>query len=155
MGMKGYKAYKKGLICEPNGNKKQYAENTVFEEDTAEICLKGMHFCKDPLAVLDYYPLVDENGNMSEFTEVEAMDECKTDDNQKFCTKKIENKVAEMFGEIIDLIKEYEPQTEYISLSFLNGNIMGFNDYFIKNDTGIPVEKKDYGKINFFREKGK
>ena len=89
MGMKGYKAYKKGLICEPNGNKKQYAENTVFEEDTTEICSKGMHFCKDPLAVLDYYPLVDENGNMSEFTEVEALDKCKTDDNQKFCTKKL------------------------------------------------------------------
>lgn len=69
--------------------------------------------------------------------------------------EEIENKVAEMFGEIIDLIKEYEPQTEYISLSFLNGDIMGFNDYFIKNDTGIPVERKDYGKINFFREKGK
>ena len=89
MSVKGYKAYKKGLICEPNGNRKQYAENTVFEEDTAKICSKGMHFCKDPLAVLNYYPLVDENGNMSEFTEVEAMDECKTDDNQKFCTKKL------------------------------------------------------------------
>ena len=90
MGMKGYKAYKKGLICEPSsGNRKQYAENTVFEEDTAEICSKGMHFCNDPLAVLNYYPLVDENGNMSEFTEVEALDECKTNDNQKFCTKKL------------------------------------------------------------------
>ncbi len=69
--------------------------------------------------------------------------------------EEIENKVAEMFGEIIDLIKEYEPKTEYVSLSFSSGNIMGFNDYFIKNDTGIPVEKKDYGKINFFRGKGK
>lgn len=70
--------------------------------------------------------------------------------------EEIENKVAEMFGEIIDLIREYEPKTEYFSISFVNGNILGFNDYFIiENDTGIPVEKKDYGKINFYREKGK
>ena len=55
---KGYKAFEKGLICRG----KQYAENTVFEESEAKICESGMHFCKNPLAVLDYYPLVDENG---------------------------------------------------------------------------------------------
>ena len=43
--MKGYKAFDKGLICRG----KQYAENTVFEEDKAEICKSGMHFCKNPL----------------------------------------------------------------------------------------------------------
>lgn len=88
--MKGYKAFRKGMICAPDEqHKKQYAENTVFEEDSAEVCKKGMHFCQDPLAVLDYYPLVDENGEMSEFAEVEALDECKTDDGQKYCTKKL------------------------------------------------------------------
>ena len=50
--MKGYKAFGKGLICRG----KQYAENTIFEEDKAEVCNCGMHFCKNPLAVLDYYP---------------------------------------------------------------------------------------------------
>ena len=83
--MKGYKAFEKGMICRG----KQYAENTVFEEETAEVCRSGMHFCKNPLDVLDYYPLVDEYGNVSEFAEVEALDECKTDDNKKFCTKKL------------------------------------------------------------------
>ena len=83
--MKGYKAFEKGLIC----HGKQYAENTVFEEDDAVICEKGMHFCKEPLAVLDYYPLVDDNGNLTEFAEVEALDEPKTDDNQKFVSKKL------------------------------------------------------------------
>ena len=71
--MKGHKAFEKGLICRG----KQYAENTVFEEDDAVICEKGMHFCKDPLAVLDYYPLVDDNGNLTEFAEVEALDKKK------------------------------------------------------------------------------
>ena len=35
--MKGYKAFEKGMICKG----KQYAENTVFEEDTAKICESG------------------------------------------------------------------------------------------------------------------
>ena len=83
--MKGYKAFKKGMICRG----KQYAENTVFEEESAKICESGMHFCKNPLDVLGYYPLVDENGNMTEFAEVEALDDAKTDDDQKYCTKKL------------------------------------------------------------------
>ena len=83
--MKGYKAFEKGMICKG----KQYAENTVFEEDTAEICKSGMHFCVNPLDVLNYYPLVDNNGNLSEFAEVESLDEPITDDGERYCTKKL------------------------------------------------------------------
>ena len=83
--MKGYKAFEKGLICKG----KQYAENTVFEEEKAEICKCGMHFCKNPLDVLDYYPLVDNNGDLTEFAEVEALDEAFTNDKKKYCTKKL------------------------------------------------------------------
>lgn len=83
--MKGYKAFEKGLICRG----KQYAENTVFEEEKAKICKCGMHFCKNPLDVLDYYPLIDNNGDLTEFTEVEALDEAFTDDEKKYCTKKL------------------------------------------------------------------
>ena len=83
--MKGYKAFKKGLICRD----KQYAENTVFEEESAEICKIGMHFCKNPLDTLDHYPLIDNKGNITEFAEVEALDDAKTSDNKNFCTKKL------------------------------------------------------------------
>lgn len=83
--MKGYKAFEKGMICKG----KQYAENMVFEEDTAEICKSGMHFCANPLDVLNYYPLIDDNGDLSEFAEVEALDEPITDDGEKYCTKKL------------------------------------------------------------------
>ena len=83
--MKGFKAFGKGMKCRG----KQYAENTVFEEDNAEICVSGMHFCKNPLDVLDYYPLVDNDGEFVEVAEVEALDDCKTDDNKKYCTKKL------------------------------------------------------------------
>ena len=83
--MKGFKAFGKGMICRG----KQYAENTVFEEPTAEICESGMHFCENPLDVLDHYPLIDKHGDIVEVAEVEALDECKTDDNKKYCTKKL------------------------------------------------------------------
>ncbi len=85
MGMKGYKGFYKGLICKD----KQYAENTVFEEPEANICVNGMHFCTNPLDILDYYPLIDDNGEMCEFAEVEALDETLTDDKKKYCTKKL------------------------------------------------------------------
>ena len=70
MSVKGYKAYEKGMICKG----KQYEENTTYEESGNEICESGvMHFCKDPFDVLNYYPLVNEDGNISEFSEVEAV----------------------------------------------------------------------------------
>ena len=95
--MKGYKAFEKGMICRG----KQYRENTVFEEDAAEICKRGMHFCKFPLDVLKYYPLVDEKGNISVFAEVEALGEAKTDDGKKYCTErlKIGNEIT--FAELV------------------------------------------------------
>ena len=95
--MKGYKAFEKGMICRG----KQYRENTVFEEDSAEICKRGMHFCKFPLDVLEYYPLVDEKGNISVFAEVEALGEAKTDDGKKYCTErlKIGNEIT--FAELV------------------------------------------------------
>ena len=83
--MKGFKAFGKGMICRG----KQYKENTVFEEGTAIICKSGMHFCENPLDVLDYYPLIDSSGNVVEVAQVEALDECHTGDNKKYCTKKL------------------------------------------------------------------
>ena len=83
--MKGYKGFEPGLICRG----KQYAENTVFEEEEAEICSYGMHFCENPFDVLDYYGFINDTGDFNEFAEVEALDEVKTDNNRKFCTKKL------------------------------------------------------------------
>ena len=83
--MKGYKAFNPGLVC----LKKQYAENTIFEEDKAAICSCGMHFCQNPFDVLDYYDLVREDGSFNDFAEVETLADTKTDDNKKFCTTKL------------------------------------------------------------------
>ena len=70
MSVKGYKAFNKGMICRG----KQYEENTTYEENGNEICEAGvMHYCENPFDTLDYYPLVNENGEISEFAEVEPL----------------------------------------------------------------------------------
>ena len=79
--MKGYKGFEKGLVCRG----KQYAENTVFEEDDAEICKSGMHFCALPHQVFAHY----SPGENHEFAAVEALDDPVTDDTAKYCSKKL------------------------------------------------------------------
>ena len=82
---KGYKAFNYGMKCRG----KQYAENTVFEEQEAKICESGMHYCVNPFDVLDYYGFVNDKAELNEFAEVEALDKVLTDDDKKFCTKKL------------------------------------------------------------------
>ena len=65
-----YKAFNPDFTCKG----KQYEENTTYEENGKEICEAGvMHYCENPFDVLDYYPLVNENGEISEFAEVEPL----------------------------------------------------------------------------------
>ena len=83
--MKCYKGFNPGLVCKD----KQYKESTVFEEPEAKIREKGMHFCENPFDVLDYYDLIRSDGTPNEFAEVEALDEPKTYDKKKFCSRKL------------------------------------------------------------------
>ena len=85
MGMKGFKGFEKDFSC----GGKQYEENTIYEEHGVGCCHKGvMHFCEDPWEVLNHYDLVDENGNFSEFAEVEALGQV-WNDGEKRATNKI------------------------------------------------------------------
>ena len=133
--MKGYKAFEKGLICRG----KQYAENTVFEEDEAEICKSGMHFCKNPLDVLYYYPLVDNDGKMSEFAEVEALDEVKTDDDKKFCTKKLKVGAKLSFAKFIEASVKFD---------FEKMEEVGETDLTTSKDSAQIGSSGGYAKIN-------
>ena len=137
--MKGYKAFNKGLICRG----KQYAENTVFEEDKAEICSYGMHFCKEPLEVLEYYPLVDDNGTMTEFAEVEALDECKTDDEKKYCTKKLKIGAKITFAQLVNASIDIESIKESkLKTTSKNNAKIGSSGYSAKIGSS-----GDYAKI--------
>ena len=84
--VKGYKAFEPGMTC----NGKQYAENTIFEETGADNCRKAgvMHYCEEPLDCLDFYPLVNDNGEITEFAEVEPLAEVFKEDNKR-ATKKL------------------------------------------------------------------
>ena len=68
--MKGYRGFEKGLICDGE----QFAENTVFKKDAAELIKngeKGMRFCAQPHEVFEYW----SPGENHEFAEIEALDE--------------------------------------------------------------------------------
>lgn len=83
--IKGYKGFEPGLICRG----KQYKVGEVFIEPESILCTRGMHFCKNPLDVLKFYPPVDNIGIPNEYAEVEALEESVTDDGIKFCTTKL------------------------------------------------------------------
>ncbi|WP_442857831.1 DUF7666 domain-containing protein [Blautia sp. AM47-4] len=75
---------------------KQCEENTTYEEYGEGCCYKGvMHFYEDPWEVLNHYDLVDGNGNLSEFAEVEALGQV-WNDGEKRATNKIH--VGEKLG---------------------------------------------------------
>ena len=85
MGMKGFKGFEKDFSC----GGKQCEENTTYEEYGEGCCYKGvMHFYEDPWEVLNHYDLVDGNGNLSEFAEVEALGQV-WNDGEKRATNKI------------------------------------------------------------------
>jgi len=78
--MKGYKAFKKGMTCRG----KQYRENKTYEEKgDINLCEKGMHFCKKPLDVLNYYPDTFNN----EYAEVEAIGKIKSEGDKTVTDK--------------------------------------------------------------------
>ena len=82
--MRYFKAFHPGMIC----NGKQYAENTVYEENGDNICEKGvMHFCETPFDCLDYYPLVGNDGRVTEFAEVTPTDVVLKRGNKRACRK--------------------------------------------------------------------
>ena len=82
--IKGYKGFNKDMTCRG----KQYEENTTYEEDGTDICSAGvMHFCKNPWDVLNYYPIVNEDGEISEFADVEAQGELFEREDKSATTK--------------------------------------------------------------------
>ena len=57
--MQGYKGFNKGLICQPDESKAgfQFKEGEIAEiKGDLNICCNGLHFCKSPLDVFNYYP---------------------------------------------------------------------------------------------------
>ena len=61
-----------------------------------------IHFCETPFDCLDYYPIVDENGELIEIAEVEALDKVVRDGNKR-ASKKIKIGAKLSFRDFIKL----------------------------------------------------
>ena len=84
--LNGYKAFEPGMICKG----KQYQENADYEEEGGKICGKGMmHYCVNPFDVLNFYPLVNDSGKVSDFAAVKALEKPVEGDSGKFATRKL------------------------------------------------------------------
>ncbi len=128
MKMKGYKAFSHGMICRKGEyNEKQYAEHTTYEEDGGEICNEGMmHFCANPLDCLDYYDLIDDDGNLVEIAEVEADDPI-SDNNKKYASKKLHigakidiKKLGSISAQVIRETVEHETNGVEVAADYAN-----------------------------------
>ena len=110
---KGYKAFNPGMICKD----KQYAENTDYEEVGGKICEKGMmHYCVNPFDVLNFYDLVDESGNFSDFAEVEALDQPISGSDGKFATKKLHIGAKLSFAGFIKACIDYTKEQTIVNM---------------------------------------
>ena len=110
---KGYKAFNPGMICKD----KQYAENTDYEEVGGTICEKGMmHYCVNPFDVLNFYDLVDESGNFSDFAEVKALDQPISGSYGKFSTKKLHIGAKLSFAGFIKACIDYTKEQTIVNM---------------------------------------
>lgn len=147
--MKGYKGFSKGLVCRG----KQYAENTVFEEDDAKICQSGMHFCENPFDVLDYYGFVADNGELNEYAEVEALDDTQTDDGKKFCTKKLKVGaklgIAGLINAFVDFTLDKTKRDSAAMNTGIKSAAMNSGDKSVATNTGNFSAATNTGKNGF------
>ena len=110
---KGYKAFNPGMIC----NDKQYTKNTDYEEVGGKICEKGMmHYCVNPFDVLNFYDLVDESGNFSDFAEVKALDQPISGSYGKFSTKKLHIGAKLSFAGFIKACIDYTKEQTIVNM---------------------------------------
>ncbi len=89
---KGYKGFGKNLTCRGFAYKEG---ETATMEGEISACDRGFHYCENPFDVLNYYPLLDDNAEMTEFAEVKSMVEpIKKEDKCVTSSLKIEAKLS-------------------------------------------------------------
>ena len=107
---------------------------------------KGMHFCKNPFDVLD--DLVRADGNFNDFAEVEALDDCKTADDRKFCTKKLKIGVKLSFAGFVKACVDFVLEKTARDMPSIASGSSG--DYAQIGSSGYSAQigsSGDYAKI--------
>lgn len=84
-----FKAFDKEMKCRGGY---QYETGKEYETDKAKACHYGFHACRNPWDVMKFYPLVDENGNMSRYATVEQGGYIDRSESDKTCSTKIKIK---------------------------------------------------------------
>ena len=141
-----YKAFNPDFTCKG----KQYEENTTYEENGNEICEAGvMHYCENPFDVLDYYPLVNENGEISEFAEVEPLGKVFKREN-KCATNKLHIKAKLGLKGFIKACVDFtleKTKIEEIEDGIENDNGNNYAKIGSSGDTAKIGSSGDYAKI--------
>ena len=83
-----YKGFDKDFKC--RGFQYEVGKDYEMPEDGIKVCEKGFHACESPLEVLEYYPILDGNGDNNRFAEVEQSGKIdKEAGGTKVCSSKI------------------------------------------------------------------
>ena len=86
--IRSYKAFDKDMKCRDY----QYRVGGEYEEESASACKSGFHACTNPFDVLNYYPLIDEDGHMTRFASVEQSGMVDNEESDKTCSSRIKIK---------------------------------------------------------------
>ena len=96
-----YKAFDKNLKCRDF----QYAVGETYKHDgEVKACKSGFHSCENPLDILNYYPLVNDDGVIGRFAIVEAsgaISKDKEGNDSKLASAEITIKAEIMLPELV------------------------------------------------------
>ena len=86
--IRSYKAFDKDMKCRDY----QYRVGGEYEEESASACKSGFHACTNPFDVLNYYPLIAEDGHITRFASVEQSGMVDNEESDKTCSSRIKIK---------------------------------------------------------------
>lgn len=147
--MVGYKGFDINFQCKG----KQYEINSVFEEDEAILNLKGLHYCSNPINVLNYYPILDCNGYFNRYAKVESLSEDDPFDEYKFCSKKLKIYDEIKFEDFITICNNflYKSTNSTIKSNSLKNKeryIINQKDNFYIFCDNYAFTIKNYGRVS-------
>jgi len=102
-----FKGFDKNLAC--RGYQFKLGE-TYTHDGKVKACKSGFHSCENPMDVLNYYPIISDDGSLNRFAIVKASGEISRHaDDSKIASAKLsieaELKLPEMISKMIEFIK--------------------------------------------------